>query len=139
MRFKLLSLMLTAVLCFSLPTFGEKQFNFEQEARLRATLRGHTDFVSSIAFSPNGQILASGSWDNTIILWDVATAESVKILRGHTDRVLSVAFSPDGRTLASGSDDQTIRLWDVAARQQRDILRGHTSGITAVSLRLMTL
>ena len=78
-------------------------------------LTGHTDAVCSVAFSPDGKTLASGSDDGTVRLWDVATHRQIgSPLTGHTGAVDSVAFSPDGKTLASGSDDHTVRLWDVA-------------------------
>ena len=78
-----------------------------------ATLEGHTEAVSSIAFSPDGTILSSGSLDDTILLWDVATGNAT-LLEGHTDNVFSVAFSPDGMLLSSGSEDGTILLWDMS-------------------------
>ena len=77
-------------------------------------LTGHTNWVSSVAFSPDGKLLASGSYDNTIRLWNVETGEPIQVLAGHTTGVISVAFSPDGKLLASGSDDHTIRLWQPA-------------------------
>ena len=69
--------------------------------------------VYSVSFSPNGQTLASGSWDTTIRLWDVMTGDHKKTLEGHGSSVRSVAFSPDGQTLASGSEDSTVLLWKI--------------------------
>jgi len=84
------------------------------QGQLVRTLEGHTDWVNSVSFSPDGRLLASGSWDKTIKLWEVATGQEVRTIKGHTSGVLSVAFSPDGRLLASGSDDNTIKLWDIS-------------------------
>ena len=75
-------------------------------------LTGHKKgSVFSMALSPNGQTLASGSGDGTIKLWNLATGQEVRTLSGHTDSVYSVALSPDGQTLASGSGDHTIKIW----------------------------
>jgi len=94
---------------------------------------GHTELVNSVAFSPNGRWLASGSSDKTIKLWDVATGEELRTLTGHTDFVSSVAFSPDGHWLASGSSDRTIKLWDVATGEELRTLTGHTQGVGPVA------
>ena len=83
----------------------------------------HTDAVRSVAFSPDGTTLASGSDDETIKLWDVATATLKDTLERHWHSVRSVAFSPDGTMLASGIDDEIIRLWDVASGTLKDTLR----------------
>ncbi len=78
---------------------------------LLRTLQGHSDWVNSVAFSPNGQLLASGSRDNTIKLWHPHTGELLRTLPGDLECVYSVALSADGQLLASGGADKTIKLW----------------------------
>ena len=91
------------------------------------TLAGHTNWVWSVAFSPDGQILASGSGDHSVKLWDVRRGKCYCTLEGHTSRVWSVAFSPDGQMLASASSDQTVRCWDVQTGECLHTLQGHTN------------
>ena len=96
---------------------------------------GHTSWVTSIAYSPDGGTLASGGgWeDNTIRLWDAVTGEHKRTLTGHSWTVLSVAFSPDGKTLASGSGDQTVRLWDVATGEEKWSFSDSRSSVQSVA------
>ena len=79
----------------------------------KMTLTGHTHWVFSLAFSPDGKSLVSGGVDGIINLWDAHTGEHKKTLTGHTAWVRSIAFNPDGKTFVSGSDDGTVLLWKI--------------------------
>ncbi|MBW4494057.1 MAG: protein kinase [Oscillatoria princeps RMCB-10] len=96
-------------------------------------LSGHRLFVTSVAFTPDGKILASGSDDDTVRLWDVATGRELRQLSEHGNWVWSVAFSPDGKILASGSEDKTVRLWDVASGRELRQLSEHRSSVWSVA------
>jgi RNA polymerase sigma factor (sigma-70 family) len=99
-----------------------------QEPRFRTTLDVHFA-VTSLAFSPNNKTLASGSYGNTVKLWDAAMGKELATLEGHTNAVLTVAFSPDGKTLASGSQDKTIKLWDVKTGKELVTLKGLANSV----------
>jgi WD40 repeat protein len=92
----------------------------------------HRGSVFSVAFAPDGKVLATGSEDQTIKMWDVTSGKVLTTLRSHTGGVTSVAFSPDGELLASGGEDQTIRLWDVSEGNVVARLQGHADNVTCV-------
>ena len=93
-------------------------------------LPGHTAEVLTVAWSPNGQRLASGSWDRTIRIWEPNSGQTLFVLRGHTGPVQSVAFSPNGRQLVSGSADGTVKLWDVDSDSNAVVLKESGSPFT---------
>ena len=97
------------------------------------TLKGHTNSVGSVAFSPDGTRLATASYDNTVKLWDAGTSQVLRIFTGHTNGVPSVVFSPDGTRLASASHDKTVILWDVDTGKILHTLRGHTGEVYGVA------
>ncbi len=122
------------------------------------TFEGHTSLVTSVAFSPDGQTLASGSDDKMVRLWSVAEKKPLHTFEGHINKVTSVAFSPDGQmlascsgydpvqlwlpwhmfgehsqTLASGSGDNTVRLWSVVEKKPLHTFEGYSSYVTSVA------
>jgi len=97
------------------------------------SLRGHTDYVGRIAWSPDGRLLASPSADQTIRLWDSETGECLRTLTGHSDVVYAVAFDPSGQGLASAGLDECVMLWSTAAFHWRRLLGKHRNGAFTVA------
>jgi WD40 repeat protein len=107
------------------------------------TLLGHEDDINSVVFSPDGHVIATGSVDKTIKLWDAETGSELKTLAGHTEEVNSVAFSPDGKLLASagggdwvnlqGERDFKIRLWEAESGRLLNTLGGHSEPVLRVA------
>jgi WD40 repeat protein/uncharacterized protein YbaR (Trm112 family) len=109
-------------------------------ALLERKLTGHTDWINSIAVSPDGLWLASCSKDQTVKIWDIETGECRATLKGHTkgknseEGVRSLAITPDGRTLFSGGSDKTIRRWQVSSHKPASVLHGHNHHIMEMAI-----
>lgn len=101
--------------------------------KLLRTLEGHQDEVTSVAFDPQGETVASGSTDHTVKLWEARTGKLLRTLKGHQDLVWCMAFDPQGRMLASGSDDSTVKLWEMRSGKLLHTLEGHKSAVFSVA------
>ena len=108
-----------------------------------ATLKGHQWPVSSVSFSPDGTLLASGSTDTTVKLWAVKNHTNIATLEGHHWETTSLAFSPDGALLASGSNDDTVKLWDmssfITSATPPETLKGDVNGDGTVDIQDLVL
>ncbi len=98
------------------------------------TLTGHSGAINSLAISPDGKTLVSGSGDSTIKIWNLGTGTLQNTLTGHTDAVYSVAISPDGKRLVSGSGDNTIKIWNLDTGTLQNTLTGHTDAVFSVAI-----
>jgi hypothetical protein len=98
------------------------------------TLRGHSAAVTSIAVSPDGRFLASGSYDNTVKIWDFASGELLRNLTGHRRWVAAVAITPDNKSVLSGSDDRSVKVWDAQTGVSVRELRGHWDTVLSVAV-----
>jgi WD40 repeat protein len=96
-------------------------------------LKGHTALIYSVAFSPDGKLLATAGFDNVVKLWEWPSGKEVRTLAGHTGPVYCVAFHPNGTMLASGSLDKTIRLWNVADGKMIREIKGHTDIVDSIA------
>jgi len=108
-------------------------WNLESMQPLAPPLRGHTARIRSLAFSPDGNLLASAGDDRIVILWDVASQKELARLFGHTQQVMSVAFSPDSKVLASAGKEGIIFLWSTDSLQPIAKLEGHNRWILGVT------
>ena len=95
------------------------------------TLDGHGKKISSLAFSPNAHIIASGSYDNSVRLWFPGSSTKTRIIKGHTAPVRSVDFLRDGRSLLTAGDDKSVKLWDVETLKFKGSYIGHTNWVVS--------
>jgi WD40 repeat protein len=106
------------------------------DVREPRVLKGHRSTIAGVAFSRDGTLVASGSQDNTVRVWDVRTGDPVSDFMPHRGPIwytTCVAFSPDGETVVTGCDDRTARVWDVATAQPIGPLLTHESGVRMVA------
>jgi dipeptidyl aminopeptidase/acylaminoacyl peptidase len=109
------------------------RWNVAEGKAVKVISSAHKDTIYALALSPDGKVLATGSYDQKIKLWDVATGRELKTLSGHNGCVYGLAFRPDGKILASASADRTVKLWEVESGQRRDTLSQSLKDVYAVA------
>lgn len=103
------------------------------EGNLIIAMAGHDGAVRTVDFHPGGFLLASGSDEGDVVIWNQKTGERVKTLNGHSKRIRAVAFSHNGNMLASASDDHLVIVWDIRSGSQIEVLKGHTDRVCTVA------
>jgi len=112
---------------------GFEWYYWQRQTHLEIkTLRGHTDTITSVAFSPDGQRIATGSWDRSAKVWDAASGRELLTLKGHAGGVRSVAFCPDGRRIVTASRG-AAKVWEAASGRELVTLNGHRDYICSVA------
>ena len=94
---------------------------------------GHSGSVYSVVWSPDGKHIASGSYDNSVKIWDAASGKELRTLKGHSEWVFAVAWSPDGKHIASGSVDNSVKIWDATSGKEVRTLSGHSKTVRSVA------
>lgn len=101
--------------------------------RLTTTIRAHDKFVYSLGVDPEGELLVSSSFDETVKVWNTKTGLPIRDLTGHLGRIRSVAFSPDGKLIAGAGQETVIRLWNAATGEPAGVFAGHTDEVEGVA------
>ena len=133
--FNLGTLLVTIILLTELSSVVGQKKDSEVSKELYVQT-GHTSFIHSVAISPDMRLLASGSEDSTIKLWNFASGLEVKLLKGHNSGVTSLGFLSDSNRLISGSWDGTIKLWSVTTGREINTLIGHIGAVNAVAVSM---
>ena len=108
--------------------------NFPTEYLLSGNLEGHKDIIHSVVLSYDNQKVITGSWDDTIKVWNARTGKLEQTLVGHESLVNSVAIAPDDNTLVSASDDGTLKVWNLQTGESRQTLTGHNDVVNSVAI-----
>jgi WD40 repeat protein len=111
----------------------QPQTEDQEQLQTRLLSLGHGGGILSVAWSPDGQQALSGSYDQTVRLWELASGRCLRVFEGHSDSISSVSWGPDGQQALSGSYDQTVRLWDIASGRCLRVFEGHSDSVSSVA------